>query len=154
MKEYKNILLILLFIAVLLIIYVYYPKSEPTISFSDFKDELNKSEDISIVTDTRLSPATGFVINCGLDLVTRIHGMGKNARYFSYESEDCLYSSISNTTLKNSSINECESLMSSSVVFYIKYNPTKNSTIFYKSKVVTEGDNDFLADCQISRLIS
>lgn len=149
MKKYIPLLLLLLFVAEGCV----YPSGEQPISLSNFKEQLNESGNISIVADTRSSPASGFVINCGLALVTRTSSMGKTSRFFAYEGEKCFYSSSGSSDVINSSIKECESLISNSIVFYIRYNPAKNSTLFYTSKAVIEGDENFLADCQISKII-
>lgn len=155
MKKYKNILLILLFIAVLLIIYIYYPKSEPTISFSEFKNELNNSKNVSIVMDARNSPSTSVVFNCGIRLTQALENNGISPKKFAYDKERCSYSSSGATSpILNASVDECESKLSNSTVFYIGYNAAKNSTSFYTSKAVIEGDENFLNECSIERLIS
>jgi hypothetical protein len=128
-----------------------YLSGEQTISLSDFKQELNSTSIISIVMDTRNSTSSGAVMQCGVDIAGSLGAIGKyNAlgnRTFVYEGDQCVYSAV------NSSIKECESLVSNSTVFYIRYNPSKNSTLFYRSKAVIEGDNGFLTDCVLSRLI-
>ncbi|MCX6776035.1 MAG: hypothetical protein NT130_04280 [Candidatus Micrarchaeota archaeon] len=155
MKEYNNVLLILLFIAVLLIIYTYYPKSEPTISFSEFKNELNNSKNVSIVMDARNSPSTSVVFNCGIQLTQALENNGISPKKFAYDKERCSYSSSGATSpVLNASVDECESKLSNSTVFYLRYNAAKNSTSFYKSKAVIEGDENFLSECSIERLIS
>jgi len=153
MKEY-HILLILLFIAVLSIIYIYYPKSEPTISFSEFKNELNSSKNVSIVMDARNSPSTSIIFNCGIRLTQALENNGISPKKFAYDKERCSYSSSGATSpILNASVDECESKLSDSTVFYIGYNAAKNSTSFYKSKAVIEGDENFLTECSIERLI-
>ena len=155
MKEYNNVLLILLFIAVLLIIYTYYPKSEPTISFSEFKNELNNSKNVSIVMDARNSPSTSVVFNCGIRLTQALENNGISPKKNVYDKERCSYSSSGATSpVLNASVDECESKLSNSTVFYLRYNAAKNSTSFYKSKAVIEGDENFLSECSIERLIS
>ncbi len=150
MKKY--ILLVLLLLVVAAGVYLHFQGEQP-ISLNDFKKQLNESENISVVTDTRSSPASGIVINCGLAVVTRVSGMGKSPRFFAYEGELCFYSEPGSSAIINSSIKDCESLISNSTVFYIRYNSAKNSTTFYKSRAVMEGDDDFLADCPISKII-
>ncbi|MCX6776587.1 MAG: hypothetical protein NTY73_01280 [Candidatus Micrarchaeota archaeon] len=150
MKEY-NILLSLLFIAVLSIIYICYPKSEPTISFSEFKNELNNSKNVSIVVDMRLAPSSGPSMDCGVGLVQHIEMKGIVTRYFFYDSNGCSYGGSAGSG--NTSIETCQSMLNDPIVFYIQYDPERNSTSFYKSKAVIEGDSSFLEDCAISRLI-
>jgi hypothetical protein len=124
---------------------------EQTISLSEFKNELNKSGSISVVMDTRSSPSAGVVMQCGVDIAQTLGMIGKyeavKNKTFVYEDDRCVYWN------KTSSINECESLISGSTVFYVQYNSTKNSTFFYKSKAVIEGDVSFLTDCAIARII-
>lgn len=147
MRNYIPFVLILLFLAA----GCAYLQGEQTISLSDFKQELNKSANISIVMDTRNSTSAGIVMQCGTNLAGRLGIIGKyealGNRTFVYEGNQCI------SATANYSIQYCESLMSNSLVFYLSYNPTKNSTSFYKSKAVIDGDNDFLADCTISKII-
>jgi hypothetical protein len=144
----KNILLLtLLFLAAGCV----YPPGQQQISLSDFRSELNSSKSIAVVMDTRNSPSPGVVMQCGVDVAGRLGEIGLyehlNNQTFVYEGEQCSYGNAS------SSISECESLLSNSTVFRIQYNSAKNSTFFYKSEAVIEGDNSFLADCLISKVI-
>ncbi|NYZ78867.1 hypothetical protein H0N99_01850 [Candidatus Micrarchaeota archaeon] len=144
----KNIfLLILLFLAA----GCTYLPGEQQISLSDFRNELNSSKSIAIVMDTRNAPSQGAVMQCGVNIAGRLGAIGLYDRLsnqtFVYEGEQCNYGTA------NSSISECESLISNSTVFRIQYNPAKNSTSFYKSKAVMEGDSNFLADCSISKIL-
>jgi hypothetical protein len=147
MKKCATVLILLLVAGCLNI------SGEQSISLSDFKNELNQSANVSIVADTRSAPETGVIINCGLALVTATSSMGKTPRFFAYESGRCFYSESGSSEVLNSSISDCESLMSNSTVFYVQYNSLKNSTTFYNSKAVVEGDSNFIADCQISKII-
>jgi hypothetical protein len=128
-----------------------YLQGEQTISLSDFKKELNSSKSIAIVMDTRNALLQGVVMQCGVNTAGRLGVLGMYDRLgnqtFVYEDGQCTSAAV------NSSIEECESLVSNSIVFYIRYNPAKNSTSFYKSKAVVEGDGDFLSDCPISKII-
>lgn len=146
MKSYTAVLLVLLFSAAGCALL-----GEQPISLSDFKKQLNDSKSISIVEDTRNSPSLAAVINCGTALNMNLAKAGRyellKNRTFVYYGDQCAYGAV------NSSIQECESLISNSTVFYIRYNPSKNSTLFYTSKAVTEGDENFLADCSISRVV-
>jgi len=155
--KYNSILLILLLIAALVAIYLYYFGSEPTISLAEFKNGLNNSKLISIVEDTR-STSIGVVSPCGSAIATSLTMTGKNIndlRYFAYEGDRCFYSAGGTTiNITNMSISECESKLINSTVFYVRYNAAKNSTSFYKSKAVVEGDESFLNECAIARLIS
>lgn len=147
MKKYIPFALILLFLAA----GCASKQGEQTISLNDFKTELNSSGNISIVMDMRNSTSSGVVMQCGTDIAGRLGIIGKyqalGNHTFVYEDNQCI--SISG----NHSVEYCESLVSDSLAFYIQYNPTKNSTDFYKTKAVISGDNDFLADCSISRII-
>jgi len=147
MRRGIPILIILLFLAA----GCTYLPGEQTISLSDFKKELNSSKSIAIVMDTRNAPSRGVVMQCGINTAGRLGEIGVYDRLknqtFVYEGGQC----VSGAT--NSSISECESLISNSMAFYIRYNSSKNSTSFYKSKAVMEGDNNFLADCPISKII-
>jgi hypothetical protein len=146
MKKCIAVLLVLLFLVAGCVLLGEHP-----ISLSDFKKQLNNSQSISIVEDTRNSPSLASVINCGTALNMNLARAGKyellKNRTFVYYGDQCAYGAV------NSSIQECESLISNSTVFYIRYNQSKNSTVFYTSKAVIEGDENFLADCSISRLI-
>jgi hypothetical protein len=126
-------------------------------SFSDFKKQLNNSKNISIVMDAR-STSAGVVSNCASAIATSLTRTGKsinNLRYFAYEGERCFYSAGGTTiNMTNSSISECESKLTNSVVFYIYYNQTKNSTYFCMSKAIIEGDIDFLNECELARRLS
>ena len=166
MKKYAPVLLVLLVIAVLLVVFLYYPKNEPTISLNDFKAELNSSKNISIVEDTRNSPSPGALMDCGAAIAGSLGYINPNTIIF--ENDTCTYSlgygdtrNISITDLRNrhkdtqnSSLYDCESKFSSTLIFYIEYNAEKNSTSYYHSRAVIEGDNSFLEDCAIARLIS
>jgi hypothetical protein len=147
MREYIPFLLIL----VLLAAGCTYLQGEQTISLSDFKEELNSSKSIAIVMDTRNAPSKGVVMQCGINTAGRLGAIGMYNRLrnqtFVYEGVQCTSETV------NLSIDDCESIVSSSIVFYVRYNPAKNSTSFYKSKAVIEGDNDFLTDCPISKII-
>jgi hypothetical protein len=146
----KYIPLILLLLAAAAFIYLY-SMGEQTVSLSDFKKQLNNSKSIAIVMDTRNSPSKGAVMQCGINTAGRLGAIGLyeslRNQTFVYEGEQCTYATA------NSSIKECESFISDSTVFYIRYNPSKNSTLFYKSKALIEGDEDFLLDCPISKMI-
>ena len=128
--------------------------TEQKVSLSDFKKELSGTKKIAIVMDTRYSESTGPVFQCGISIARSVGGLGKLPDNFAYEGETCVHSSSGsmNTTL-NSSIQECESMLRGSVVFYIKYNSAKNATSFYKSKAVIEGDGSFLTDCPLASMI-
>jgi hypothetical protein len=147
MKEYLPFVMLLLFISAGCM----QISGEQPISLSDFKNELNSSKSIAIVIDMRNASSTGVVMQCGVDIAGRLGAIGMYERLgnktFVYEGEQCISQS------SNSSITECESLISNSTVFYIRYNPSKNSTVFYNSKAVTEGDESFLADCPLSKII-
>jgi hypothetical protein len=144
----KNILLLILLLVAAGCVY---QPTEQQISLSDFKNELNNSNSIAIVMDTRNSPSPGVVMQCGADIAGRLGETGfydrLNNQTFVYEGDQCSYGNAT------ASISECESLISNSTVFRIQYYSAKNSTSFYKSEAVTEGDNDFLSDCSISRII-
>jgi len=148
MKKYLLVGLLVLIAAAA--IYFYYSSEQP-VSLSEFKSQLNSSNKISIVMDTRYSTLNGPVMQCGTDIAMRLGMAGKydalKNRTFVYEAEQCFYG---NSTV---SIKECESMLTNSLVLYIRYNTAKNSTSLYKSKAVIEGDENFLLDCAISRLI-
>jgi len=155
MKRYTPVLLTLLLIALLLVVFLYYPKSEPTISLGEFKAELNSSKSVSIVMDARNSPSTSFVLNCGIQLTQALENSGISPRKFAYDAERCSYSESGATSpILNASVDECESKLTNSVVLYIRYNEAKNSTSFYNSKAAIEGDGNFLNECAIARLVS
>lgn len=143
----KNIFLLIL---LLLAAGCVYQPTEQQISLSDFKNDLNSSKSIAIVMDARNSPSPGVVMQCGVDIAGRLGEIGLydrlNNQTFVYEGEQCSYGNVS------SSISECESLISNSTVFRIQYSE-KNSTSFYKSEALIEGDSGFLADCSISKII-
>lgn len=124
---------------------------EQQLSISEFKTELKNSTSIAIVMDTRNSSSTNIVMQCGADLAMTLGSIGRYGalknQTFAYEGEKCFYSNVT------SSINECESRISGSLIFYVRYNAAKNSTSLYKSKAIIEGDGSFLADCAIARMI-
>ena len=143
----------LLIVVVAVALYALYG-TEQTVSLSDFKKELSNAEKISIVMDTRYSELTGPVMQCGISLARSVGGLGKLPDNFAYEGNNCFYSKVgSMNATQNTSIKECESMLTGSVVFYIKYNSARNATSFYKSKAVIEGDGDFLNNCQLASII-
>jgi hypothetical protein len=150
MKKYLLVGLLVLIAAAA--IYFYYSSEQP-VSLSEFKSQLNSSNKISIVEDTRSAPSMASVINCGTALVLSLETNGRNTNYFTYGDDQCFYGSLTLNRTMNASIKECESMLTNSLVFYIRYNAAKNSTSLYKSKAVIEGDENFLLDCAISRLI-
>jgi hypothetical protein len=147
MRKYLVSLFIVVILAALYLLY----GVEQTVSLSEFKNELAATNKISIVMDTRYSDVKIPVMQCGADVAMAVGMIGKyeahGNRSFVYDGEMCFYK---NTT---KSIKECESLIAGSTVFYIRYNPNRNQTSFYKSKAVVEGDSDFLSDCAIARMI-
>jgi len=150
----RRYLLVGLLVVIAVIAYLY-QRGEQTISLSEFKSELNSSKKISIVMDARNSPSTSPVLQCGVYLTGVLEMIGKSPRKFAYEGELCFYSeSGASNPVLNASVKECESMLANSTVFYLHYNQKKNSTSFYKSRAVIEGDSDFLFDCTISRLIA
>jgi hypothetical protein len=145
MRKYTPFLLIL----VLLVAGCTYLQGEQTISLSDFKAELNQTKNVSVVVDTRTTP---YAFNCGIALVQSLEMKGITTRYFFYDKNGCSYGGrVSGNG--NASIEACQSMLNDPIIFYIQYNAAKNSTAFYKPKAVMEGDNDFLADCPISKII-
>jgi len=149
----KKYLLLLLFLLVAVALYLYYGR-EQMLSLSDFKRELNSSNAIAVVMDTRGSPSTSPVLQCGVYITGALEMIGRSPKKFAYDGELCSYSeSGASSAVLNASVKECESMLAGSTVFYIRYNGVKNSTSLYKSRAVVEGDRDFLLDCAISRLI-
>ncbi|MEM3555861.1 MAG: hypothetical protein QXF56_04045 [Candidatus Micrarchaeia archaeon] len=146
----KYLVGLVVLIVVLAALYLLYGV-EQRVSLSEFKNELAATNKISIIMDTRHSPITIPVMQCGTDVAMMLGLTGKydalRNRTFVYEGETCFYGNTTKT------IKECESIISGSTVFYIRYNQNKNSTAFYKSKAVVEGDSDFLNDCAIARMI-
>lgn len=143
--------LLALVVLMLLFVYLLYG-TEQRVSLADFRKELNTTKKISIVMDTRYSDVRVPVMQCGTSIAWALGVTGRydalKNRTFVYEGETCFYGNT------NASISQCESMIAGSTLFYIRYNPSRNSTSFYKSKAVVEGDADFLKDCAIARMIS
>jgi len=148
MRKYLVGLFIVVILAALYLLY----GVEQTVSLSEFKNELTTARKISVVVDMRSTPVAGTMINCGVALVENLETQGISTNYFFYDEQGCSYGSLK-TSSKNASIKECESKLVNSIVLYIRYNPNRNQTSFYKSKAVVEGDSDFLSDCAIARMI-
>ncbi|MEW6529009.1 MAG: hypothetical protein AB1391_03915 [Candidatus Micrarchaeota archaeon] len=114
-------------------------------SYVQFINDLSAANKVFILMDLRncsndFLDLRNVIMQCGIDLAGSVALAPKNVSAFAIEDNVCI------SEKGNLTINECEKIFSSGVLFHIKRN---NSTNFYKNKIII-GISDKNASCSVS----
>ena len=142
----------LLLLSILLLIVGCFSQ-EKEISLSEFKAKLSNEKNVTIVMDVTNAPNSKPVFDCSIALTFTLASAGKELSIFSYENDTCIYKDSSTNKTIETTTKNCNELISNKLTFYVRYNNSINKTSLFERRAVTEGDNGFLDDCAITRII-
>ncbi len=161
----KEIVVMLLVIVALGLIYFYSIQPAPTIPVEPapiipveplsneslmketFLQNLQESDSVYILMDTRDAPSQGIkegILQCGVDLAGSQGLASKNITALALEGENC--------SGMNASINECLSILESAPSFHVL---SGQKTEYFENKLVVSIDETYLTgDCSVSITIN